>query len=55
MKILVKELIRKNEIQFETITSLINHKDTSKKDKEKYEACRRFVQGFITDLKNLPA
>ena len=55
MKILIKDLIRKNEIQSETITSLINHKDTLKKDKEKYEACRRFVQGFISDLKNLSA
>ena len=54
MKILIKDLIRKNEMQSETIASLINHKDTNKKDKEKYEACRRFVQGFISDLKNLP-
>ena len=55
MKILIKDLIRKNEIQSKTITSLINNKDTTENDREKYEACRRFVQGFISDLKNLPA
>ena len=53
MKVAIQDLIIKNEIQSEVITMLINHKDTSKKEKEKYEACVRFIHGFSQDLKNL--
>ena len=49
----IEELITKQEIQSKTITKLIIHKDTSKEDKEKFEACNRFIKDFITDLKNL--
>jgi len=49
----VKELIEINEIKSKTITDLICHKNTKEEEKETLLACRRFIRGFIYELKQL--
>jgi len=53
MKNQIKELIEINEIKSKTITDLIQHKETPEEEIEKLLACRRFIRGFISELKNI--
>ena len=49
----IKEIIRKNKIQYDTLDTLAKSPKTTKTDALKIEACQRFIKGFITDLENL--
>ena len=45
------ELIKKYETMAKTLLDVINHPETDEIQLEKTMACRRFVVGFLTDLK----
>jgi len=47
-----KILIEKYETQAKMLLDVITHNDTTEENKETAAACRRFVMGFIYDLKN---
>ncbi len=50
----IDELISKQEVVSKTLTDVIIHPDTKKgAELDKILACRRFVRGFINDLKTL--
>ena len=48
-----KILIEKYETQAKMLLDVITHNDTTEENKETAAACRRFVMGFIYDLKNI--
>lgn len=47
----MKELIKKYEIMAKTLLDVINLPTTEGTELEKAKACRRFVSGFLYDLK----
>jgi hypothetical protein len=49
----IENLIEINQIKLKTITDLIQHKETPKKDMDKLLACRRFISSFILELRGL--
>lgn len=49
----MEELIRKYEIERETIQKLIDHPDTIKVERVKLETVLRFVKGFQEDLRKI--
>lgn len=49
----MKELIEKYETKSKVLLGVINHPENTKIVVEKAMACRRFVQGFLSDLKNI--
>jgi len=49
----IDELIYKHKTQAELLLKLINHENTSIQETEKYLSCRRFIVGFISDLKSI--
>lgn len=49
----INELIEINEIKKKTITDLINHPETEENQMDKLQACRRFISGFISELKQV--
>lgn len=46
-----QEMIKKYETMAKTLLDVINHKDINHIELEKSLACRRFVVGFLYDLK----
>lgn len=49
----IEELIIKSKTQSEVIGSLLRVKKNTKFDIDKYESCKRFVDGFISDLEKI--
>ena len=49
----INNLIEINKIKLKTITDLIQHEKTPDEDKDKLLSCRRFIKGFIDELKSL--
>lgn len=47
------ELIRKYEIQKDTLRTLLSHKDAKESEKDKLSAVIRFIDAFQKDLKDL--
>ena len=48
----MNELIKKYEIKAKTLLEIIQHTETDEVQLEKTMACRRFVMGFLNDLRN---
>ena len=46
-----QEMIKKYETMAKTLLDVINHKEVDEIELEKALACRRFVVGFLYDLK----
>lgn len=49
----MKELIRKYEVQSDTLLKVIQHKESTEDEILRASVARRFVIGFIDDLKRL--
>ena len=47
------ELIKKYDIQKETLQTLLSHKDATEHEKDKLSAVIRFIEAFQADLKEL--
>lgn len=49
----MEELIKKTEMQSKTLFEVMQSPDTNLVDLQKAMACRRFVMGFLRDLKKI--
>lgn len=49
----IKALIKKNKLQYNTITKIISLDKHTPSELETYQSCQRFIKGFVMDLEKI--